>query len=61
MTSNGIVKYEMRLVFNRCHGENPKSCGAAEAEESGEFVELEDFIYESGGIRTKLAVTRAKT
>src|SRR6267142_5349659 len=36
MTSNGSVKYEMRLVFNRCHGENPTSCGAVERGESCE-------------------------
>jgi len=28
MMINGSVKYEMRLLFNRCHGENPMSCGA---------------------------------
>src|SRR6266404_4688396 len=46
MASNGRVKYEMRLLFNLCHGENPKSCGAAEWEELCEFVELEFFINE---------------
>src|SRR6266436_8945651 len=40
IASNGSVKYEMRLLFNRCQGENPKSCGAVEDEESCEFVEL---------------------
>src|SRR5260370_25687499 len=44
MMSNGIVKYEMRLVFKRCHGENPKSRGVADGRESCEFVELEFFI-----------------
>src|SRR5260370_25697204 len=43
MASNGSVKYEMRLVFNRCHGENPRSCGAAEWEE---WIKLEFFINE---------------
>src|SRR6266404_1482262 len=46
MTSNGSAKYEMRLLFNRCHGENPLSCGAAEGGELCEFVELEFFINE---------------
>src|SRR2546423_1913619 len=40
MTSNGSVRYEMRLVFNRCHGEKPMSRGAAAWEESCELVEL---------------------
>jgi hypothetical protein len=44
--SNGSVKYEMRLLFNRCHGENPRTCGAAESGAPCEFVELEFFISE---------------
>src|SRR6266446_802392 len=55
MMSNGIVKYEMRLVFNRCHGENPKSRGAADGREPCEFVELEFFINELCKIRSKPA------
>ncbi len=43
MMSNGSVRYEMRLVFSRCHGENPASRGAAVWEPS-EFVEVEFFI-----------------
>src|SRR5688572_9921168 len=40
MTSNGSVRYEMPLLFNLCHRENPASgCGA-----TCEFVELEFFI-----------------
>src|SRR2546427_7047404 len=46
MASNGSVKYEMRLLFNRCHGENPISCGAVEGEECCELIELEFFINE---------------
>src|SRR5882724_221570 len=46
MASNGSVKYEMRLVFNRCHGENHLSCGAVERGEACEFVVLEFFINE---------------
>src|SRR5690242_3481391 len=34
----------MRLLFNRCHGENPKSPAPAESGEPCEFVELEFFI-----------------
>src|SRR5947209_14049715 len=45
IASNGRVKYEMRLLFNRSHGENPKSA-AAEWEELCELVELEFFINE---------------
>src|SRR2546426_661457 len=41
----------MRLVFNRCHGENPVSCGAEEWGESCVFVELESFINESCKVR----------
>src|SRR5216117_2104390 len=41
MTSKGSVKYEMRLVFNRCHGENPVSPGAAEP---CELFEFQSFI-----------------
>src|SRR5947208_8510705 len=46
MASNGSVKYEMRFVFNRCHGENPKSCETADWGELWELVELECFINE---------------
>ena len=46
IASNGSVKYEMRLLFNRCQGENPISFGAAEWEESCGFVKLEFFINE---------------
>src|SRR6266576_5243609 len=46
MMIKGRVRYEMRLLFNRCHGENPISCGAAEWGELSEFVELEFFINE---------------
>src|SRR5579872_3528253 len=41
----------MRLLFKRCHGENPKSCGAAELGEPGEFVVSEFFISEACKIR----------
>src|SRR6266704_5967085 len=51
MASNGSVKYEMRLLFRRCHGENPISRGAAEWEESCELIELEFFINEPCIIR----------
>ena len=44
VTSNGTVKYEMRLPFNRCHREDPIFCGAAAGEESCESVEVEFFI-----------------
>src|ERR1700682_178034 len=46
ITSNGNVKYEMRLLFTRCHGVNPISCGAAEGPKSCESGELEFFISE---------------
>src|SRR2546426_12700306 len=46
MASNGSVKYEIRLLFKRCHGENPKSCGAAERGELSELVGWEFFINE---------------
>src|SRR3954471_24335144 len=36
----------MRLVFSRCHGENPVSFGVAGREEAGELVECELFIRE---------------
>src|SRR6266511_5019317 len=39
----------MRLVFNRCHGENP--CGPAEGGGPCEFVDLESFINQSCKIR----------
>src|SRR6266487_3437906 len=44
----------MRVLFNRCHGENPISCGAEESGELCEFVEVEFFIMkliESGDCR----------
>ena len=42
----------MRLLFNRCHGVNDVSRGAAAEEaELCEFVELESFIYQSGKTR----------
>ena len=47
MTSNGSVKYEMRLLFNRCHGENPISCREADLEGPCEFGVSEFFISES--------------
>src|SRR5258708_7007493 len=56
MMSNGIVRYEMRLDFNRCHGEKPQSGGAAVGREPCEFVELEFFINEPCKIRAKPAV-----
>src|SRR5882724_3137405 len=46
ITSNGSVKYEMRLLFNRCHGENPKSWETAEPAELCKLVVLEFFINE---------------
>src|SRR5260370_37508229 len=61
MMSNGIAKYEMRLVFNRCHGENPKSRGAADWREPCEFVELELFINELCNIRPQPAAMLPKT
>jgi hypothetical protein len=42
--SSGRVRYEIRLLFNRCHGENPISFGAGVGEESSEFVEFVAFI-----------------
>src|SRR6266705_1629191 len=39
----------MRLVFNRCHGESPTSCGPAEWGEPCEFPEVESFI--NGSLR----------
>src|SRR5947207_8664412 len=44
MNSNGSVKYEIRLLFNRCHGEKPISCRAEERKESCESDDLELFI-----------------
>jgi hypothetical protein len=44
MNSNGSVKYEMRLLFRRCQGEKPPSCGEREGE--AEFLEVESFITE---------------
>src|SRR4051812_24206509 len=52
MTSSGRVKYEMRLLFNRCHGENPKSRGLVEGDESCELNALESFIDETCRIRS---------
>src|SRR5664279_3672227 len=46
MTINGMVKYEMRLLFNRCHGENPIFCSVAESGAGCGFEELEFFINE---------------
>src|ERR687888_300488 len=46
MMISGRVRYEMRLLFNRCHGENPLSCGASEWGEPCEFVESECVINE---------------
>src|SRR6266478_9796381 len=61
ITSNGSVKYEMRLLFNRCQGENPISCGAPEWGEPCEFVELEFIINEPCKIRREPAAMRSKT
>src|SRR5450432_3406398 len=44
MTINGTVRYAMRLLFNRCHGNNPIICAVAESGEGCEFEELEFFI-----------------
>src|SRR5438105_13154621 len=41
--SKGSVRYEIRLVFNRCQGENPASLGAVEGE-AWLAAELESFI-----------------
>src|ERR1041385_4501354 len=49
MTSNGIVRYEMRLPFKRCQGENPVSRGAAVEVEACGFGELESFIMKIFG------------
>ena len=46
MTSNGSVKYEMRLLFNRCQGESPASCEDGESAEPCGSIELEFFINE---------------
>src|ERR1044072_1314102 len=43
MASNGSVKYEMRFVFNRCHGEKPASFPLV-PEESCEFMTFKFFI-----------------
>src|SRR3954470_20434993 len=40
MTSNGTVRYEIRFVFNRCHGANHPFAGFAELSEL-----IESFIY----------------
>src|SRR3989442_11173228 len=61
MASNGSVKYEMRFVFSRCHGEKPMSCGAAELEESCDFVELTFFINELYNLRPIPTAMRSKT
>src|SRR5436189_213290 len=45
IASNGSVKYEIRLVFNRCHGENPMSFGV-EPGEPFKSAEWESFINE---------------
>jgi hypothetical protein len=47
MMIKGRVKYEIRFVFNHCHGENPIICGSEELGELCEFVELEFFINRS--------------
>src|SRR6185369_9297356 len=44
MMIKGRVKYEMRLLFNACHGESPLSCGVSELGELCEWVEVEFFI-----------------
>src|SRR5436190_7049042 len=44
VTSNGTVKYEMRLVLSRCHREDPVFCEAAAGGESCESVAVEYFI-----------------
>ena len=51
MMINGSVRYEMRLLFNRCHGENPMSFGAPESGDSCEFVESECFIIKPSEFR----------
>ena len=48
--SNGRVKYDIRLLFNCCHGENPSAFGAAEWAESCKFLESVFFIIELGKI-----------
>src|ERR1051325_2299696 len=48
MRIKGSVRYEMRLVLNCCHGENPISCGTSEWGEACEFVELGFLIKEIG-------------
>jgi hypothetical protein len=51
MRSSGSVKYEMRLLFKRCHGENPASGVAAESGDPCESVEFAFFIIKLFSIR----------
>src|SRR3954451_6007158 len=51
ITSKGSVRYEIFLVFRRCHGEKPASRGTADWGEFCEFVEFESFINELCEIR----------
>src|SRR5689334_9486652 len=44
MMIKGRVKYEMRLPFNCCQGENPPSFGFTDWAEICEFIELELFM-----------------
>ncbi len=48
ITSNGSVRYEMRLPFKACHGANPAACGAVGELESCGFVESEFAINKTG-------------
>src|SRR5262249_12777496 len=61
MASNGSVKYEMRLVFSRCQGENPMSDGAAVCTGSCECVDLMIFIIKTFSRRTVPAVLQSGT
>src|SRR6185369_12392805 len=47
MNSSGSVRYETRLLFNRCHGENPRSGRAEESGEGCKSDERELFISET--------------
>jgi hypothetical protein len=51
MTSNGKVKYAIRLPLSRCQGESPLGCGP---ETSEEFVEVGLFINELGKLRLRV-------
>src|SRR5580698_7237718 len=44
MMSSGRVKYEMRLLFKRCQGENPLSAGMVDWGEFCILRESESFI-----------------